>query len=167
LVTKATLLDSVWPQVTVSDSTPGICVAELRKALGDDRTAPRFIETVHGRGYRFIAPVTTTTASDLAFKMPSVRRPMPAMVGREIELEQLQGQLAAVLEGQRRIVFVTGEPGIGKTTFVRAFLDSIAQRALRIGCGQCIEQYREDEPYMPVLEALTSSLSGDAQRACA
>ena len=50
LVAKAALLDVVWPQVIVSDSMPGICVAELRKALGDDPTAPRFIETVIGRG---------------------------------------------------------------------------------------------------------------------
>ena len=64
--------------------------------------------------------------------------------------------LPRCVEAQRRIVFVTGEPGIGKTTFVRAFLDSIAQQhAVRIGCGQCIEQYGAGEPYMPVLEALT------------
>ena len=81
---------------------------------------------------------------------------MPILVGREAELDQLRGWFAQALEGQRRIVFVTGEPGIGKTTFVRAFLDSIAQeRAVRIGCGQCIEQYGAGEPYMPVLEALT------------
>jgi len=124
LVTKAALLDAIWPQVTVSDSMPGICVAELRKALGDDLTTPRFIETAHGRGYRFIAPVTTTAASDPAFKTPSVPRgPVPIMVGREAELEQLRGWFSQMLEGQRRIVFVTGEPGIGKTTFVRAFLD--------------------------------------------
>jgi hypothetical protein len=132
-------------------------VAELRKALGDDPTAPRFIETVHGRGYRFIAQVTTTTASDSALRMASAARgPVPILVGREAELDQLRGWFAQALEGQRRIVFVTGEPGIGKTTFVRAFLDSIAQeRAVRIGCGQCIEQYGAGEPYMPVLEALT------------
>jgi DNA-binding winged helix-turn-helix (wHTH) protein len=59
LVTKGALLDAVWSQVAVSDSMPGICVAELRKAWGDDPTTPRFIETVHGRGYRFIAQVTT------------------------------------------------------------------------------------------------------------
>jgi len=51
---------------------------------------------------------------------------------------------------------VSGEPGIGKTTLVRAFLDSIsADRAVRVGHGQCVEQYGAGEPYMPVLEALT------------
>jgi DNA-binding winged helix-turn-helix (wHTH) protein/tetratricopeptide (TPR) repeat protein len=167
LVTKGTLLDAVWSQVAVSDSMPSICVAELRKALGDDPTAPRFIETVHGRGYRFNAQVTTTTASDSALRMTSAARgPVPILVGREAELEQLRGCFAQALEGQRRIVFVTGEPGIGKTTFVRAFLDSIAQeRAVRIGCGQCIEQYGAGEPYMPVLEALTR-LGQEADNNC-
>src|SRR5215470_8368931 len=54
LVTKAALLDAVWADVTVSDSMPAMCVGQLRKALGDVRTIPRFIATVHGRGYRFI-----------------------------------------------------------------------------------------------------------------
>ncbi len=40
LVTKAALLDAVWPGVTVSDSMPAICVAELRKALGDEGKTP-------------------------------------------------------------------------------------------------------------------------------
>ena len=54
LVTKAALLDAVWAGVMVSDSMPATCVAELRRALGDEAKTPRFIETVHGRGYRFI-----------------------------------------------------------------------------------------------------------------
>jgi len=103
LVTKAALLDAVWPQVTVSDSMPGICVAELRKALGDDPATPRFIETVHGRGYRFIAEVTSTTASDLALRMRSVpRRPVPIMVGREAELALMRGRFSQVLDGERQ-----------------------------------------------------------------
>jgi DNA-binding winged helix-turn-helix (wHTH) protein len=57
MVTKAALLDAVWPDVSVSDSMPGISVRELRKVLGDDAQTPRFIETVQGRGYRFIAEV--------------------------------------------------------------------------------------------------------------
>ena len=51
LVTKAALLDTIWAEVTVSDSMPATCVAELRKALGDEARLPRFIETAHGRGY--------------------------------------------------------------------------------------------------------------------
>ena len=52
---EGALLDAVWPEVMVGDSMPAICVTELRKALDDEAKIPRYIETVHGRGYRFVA----------------------------------------------------------------------------------------------------------------
>src|SRR5580704_1940102 len=69
LVTKAALLDAVWAEVNVSDSMPATCVAELRRLLGDEARSPQFIETVHRRGYRFIAKVTTAS-QDLEPKRP-------------------------------------------------------------------------------------------------
>jgi TolB-like protein len=60
LVTKDELFAAVWPGVVVSDSALVACIGELRRALGDERRTPQFIETVHGRGYRFIASITTT-----------------------------------------------------------------------------------------------------------
>jgi DNA-binding winged helix-turn-helix (wHTH) protein len=83
LVTKAALLDAIWAEVTVSDSMPATCVAELRKALGDEARVPRFIETVHGRGYRFIAEVETPARMAPRSKAPSVpKSPRPIVVGR-------------------------------------------------------------------------------------
>jgi DNA-binding winged helix-turn-helix (wHTH) protein len=156
LVTKAALLDAVWAGVMVSDSMPATCVAELRKALGDEAKVPRFIETVHGRGYRFLAKVTGHTPAEAARKSIRIAKSSkPTMVGREDELAQLQTWYSHVLEGQRRVIFVTGEAGIGKTTFAQAFLDFVAEEGTaRVGRGQCIEQYGAGEPYMPVLEAL-------------
>jgi len=158
LVTKTALLDAVWAEVTVSDSMPATCVAELRKALGEKARVPRFIETVHGRGYRFIAKVKTQASVAPIRKPPSSvpKSPRPIMVGRQDELAQLQSCYSRVVEGQRQVIFVAGEAGIGKTTFVQAFLDSIAQKgSVRVGRGQCVEQYGAGEPYMPVLEALS------------
>src|SRR5262245_57461862 len=57
LVTKYELLGAVWPGLVVSEIVLTVCVSELRKALGDVARTPRFVETAHGRGYRFIAPV--------------------------------------------------------------------------------------------------------------
>ena len=157
LVTKAALLDAVWAGVTVSDSMPAICVKELRKALGDVAKTPRFIETVHGRGYRFVGKLTSDAPIDATSKPTTVpKSPKPIIVGREDELVRLQSWYSHVLERQRRVIFVSGEAGIGKTAFVQVFLDSIAQEdALRLGRGQCVEQYGAGEPYMPVLEALS------------
>jgi predicted ATPase len=54
------------------------------------------------------------------------------------------------------VIFVSGEPGIGKTTLTRAFADSLASdRSIRVGRGQCVDQYGSGEPYLPILEALT------------
>src|SRR5262245_18033486 len=58
LVTKDDLRESVWPETVVGDAVLKVCVREIRKALGDRVGAPRFVGTVHRRGYRFIAGVT-------------------------------------------------------------------------------------------------------------
>jgi hypothetical protein len=55
LVAKDELLDMVWPATHVTSSVLAGCIHELRLALGDDPHAPRFVETAHGRGYRFVA----------------------------------------------------------------------------------------------------------------
>ena len=60
LVTKDDLLDAVWPGVAVTPNALTRVVAQLRRELGDDATAARFIETVPTRGYRFIAEVHST-----------------------------------------------------------------------------------------------------------
>src|SRR5215468_7074832 len=63
LVRQADLLAAVWPDVHVSDWVLTTGIRELRHVLGDVATAPRYIETVHRQGYRFIAPVTVADAS--------------------------------------------------------------------------------------------------------
>jgi DNA-binding winged helix-turn-helix (wHTH) protein len=57
LVTKEALLDALWPGANVTDNALTQAVSELRQALGDDASAPRYIKTVARRGYRFVAPV--------------------------------------------------------------------------------------------------------------
>src|SRR5262249_30112922 len=165
LVTKEELLDALWPDVHVTDGVLKVCVRELRRALGDEAQTPQYITTVHRRGYRFIAPLTPTAApaSRCRFHVyassprptPSLQSSAPTFVGREEELAQLHKWLEKALGGERQIVFITGEPGIGKTTLVEAFLaKSAAEGRMWIGRGQCIEHYGAGEPYLPVLEAL-------------
>src|SRR5688572_3908151 len=66
LVSKQELLSAVWPGVFVGDAVLKGTIRELRKALADDSHEPRFIETAHRRGYRFVAPVTVIDAPSAA-----------------------------------------------------------------------------------------------------
>lgn len=79
LVSKQELLDAVWPGVFVGDAVLKTAVRDLRRALVDDPHTPRYIETAHRRGYRFVAPVSQ---SDV--KMPAIAPPPHAhpQIGR-------------------------------------------------------------------------------------
>lgn len=57
LVTKEELLNAAWPSIYVSDAALKVCIRRLRQALGDQSHPPRYIETVHWRGYRFVGQV--------------------------------------------------------------------------------------------------------------
>ena len=115
------------------------------------RSHPKFIETVGKSGYRFIAPITLQrdTLQPEGTSLPTY------MVGRQSELELLQGHLERASGGRRQVVFVTGEAGIGKTTLVGSFLSHVqANDGALIAQGQCIEQYGAGEAYLPILDAL-------------
>ena len=79
------------------------------------------------------------------------------MVGRDAALGQIDECLRLASGGQRQILFVTGEAGIGKTTLVDLFQKyAHGQPNVRIARGQCIEGFGGIEPYYPMLEAVGS-----------
>jgi DNA-binding winged helix-turn-helix (wHTH) protein/predicted ATPase len=158
LVTREEILERVWGKGVFVDSENSIntAVRKIRRALNDVADAPRFVVTVPARGYRFVASIHETNAT-AATARDGASAPVSAvnMVGREAELARMHEWYAEAIAGRRRVVFVTGEPGIGKSTFLGAFLDSVAaEKRVPIGRGQCIKQYGSGEPYMPVLDAL-------------
>ncbi len=157
LITKEGLLAAIWRDTAVSDAALTSCIRDLRKALGDSSGKPRYIETVHRRGFRFIGPIAGPTAA-LPASGPKPWSGAPGvstLVGREAELACLDERWDRARSGQRQLVFVTGELGIGKTALVEAFLARLGEGdAVRIGRGQCVEQYGAGEAYLPVLEAL-------------
>ena len=156
IVTKEELFRAVWPETVVGDAALAVCVQELRKALRDPAKASRLIATVHRRGYRFLAEVTETAVQGTEVSKSPSGLSRRLVVGRETEVGQLHRWLEEALQGERQIVFVTGEQGIGKTTVIDTFLAHLAtgREQVRVGRGQCIEQYGAGEPYLPVLEAL-------------
>ena len=166
LVTKEELLAAVWPETVVQEAALNICISQLRRVLGDDPQAPRFIETVHRRGYRFIAaltmanppvtePAVTTAPGTHPLTIPPTLLRVPFLVGREHEVQRLHGWLEQARHGVRQVVFVTGESGLGKTTLVDAFTASLAAEAnLWVARGQCLDHHGMGEAYLPVLDAL-------------
>src|SRR4029453_13218477 len=64
LVTRDELLDAIWPDVAVTPDTINKSIGELRIALNDDSRTPRFIETAHRRGFRFIAETERIAKKD-------------------------------------------------------------------------------------------------------
>src|SRR6185503_5292833 len=173
LVTKEELLNAVWPETFVGDAVLKVTVQQLRDALDDDPKSPKFIETSHRRGYRFIGEIAKPKQQEQFVRddYPSGAFPASAftsgsfysgafpvyagVVGREQALGVLQRRLRRTLRGQRQIVFVTGEAGIGKTSLVDAFARTIpTDGSIRVGRGQCLEQYGTGEAYLPLLEAI-------------
>ena len=160
LVTKEELLDAVWGGRCVSEGVLKTTIQLLRKVLQDDSQAPRYIETQPRRGYRFIAAIRPAARSMpiLPVRPSAEISPPPAtpLVGREGVLDRLQGYLQQALAGEHQLVFVTGEPGIGKTALIQTFLQQAAGAGIAAACGECVEQYGTGEPYLPVLEALNA-----------
>ena len=159
LLTKDELLDEVWADVAVTPASLNQAIRELRQALGDDAREPRYIQTVHRRGFRFIAALERVDANGVAGMERGVSegRARPGIFGREAELQRLHELFARATAGERQLVFVTGDEGIGKTTLMRAFLDDLGadQRNLFFaGGGQCVELLGAHESYLPVLDAL-------------
>jgi DNA-binding winged helix-turn-helix (wHTH) protein/tetratricopeptide (TPR) repeat protein len=163
LVTKDELLNSGWPGVHVGDAVLKSCILEIRRALDDPARSPKFIETVHRRGYRFVAESARSEAvtepGRHTAKSPARRLPV---VGRERELAQLRACLERALDGEGQLVVVTGEPGIGKTTLVEAFLRDAAGARLLVAWGQCVEHAGTGEAYLPVLHAMPRLCRGPA-----
>ena len=119
LVTQEALLAAVWPETHVQPEVLKSRIFEIRGVLGDRAQTPQFIETLPRRGYRFIAPVHDAPAAASTHPQP----PVPSLlVGRAGALETLWACLQHALQGQRQLVWVTGEPGIGKTALVDAFV---------------------------------------------
>jgi DNA-binding winged helix-turn-helix (wHTH) protein len=138
LVTKAELIARVWDDRAVSDNVLTVAMVRLRKALGQSAGEREFIVNVHGRGYRFVRPITEhegplapvlldeRAPPERIEATTSIRAPF---VGREVPLRRLQVALDEARAGRGSVCLLLGEPGIGKTRTV----EQLAQQALTSG----------------------------------
>lgn len=175
LVTKNQLMQAAWPDTFVGDAVLTVVIKQLRDLFDDDARKPWLIETVHRRGFRLLAKValaSVTPASMTPAAGDSQTSPLAplggatadfvppvSLVGREAVLHQLADCWSKACQGQRQLVFVTGEPGIGKTAVLDAFEAMVQQDAdALVSRGQCLETYGSCEAYLPVLEAVEGLL---------
>ena len=98
----------------------------------------------------------TWSGLPIVFDPDLIDRSAPPFVGREPETRKLEGVLQQAIEGTGRIVFITGEPGIGKTSLSDEFLRRARkhQLGLLVSRGRCVEQYGTGEAYLPFLDAM-------------
>ncbi len=118
LVTKNDLLARVWPDVTVEEGSLRFHIACLRKILGDGKYGARYIATLNGRGYCFVAPISRSADHNRELAEPVAGFPhadLPTglirMVGRDDDVPRLANQLIAA-----RFVTIVGSGGVGKST---------------------------------------------------
>jgi predicted ATPase/DNA-binding winged helix-turn-helix (wHTH) protein len=126
LVSRGDIVKRLWDPDVFTDLDAGIhtAVLKIRQVLGDSRESPQFVETVPGKGYRFVAPVEVVAQSPIQAspalvaapeRLPDRRRhnlpaELTSLVGRRKELLELTGVLAS-----SRLLSLTGAGGIGKT----------------------------------------------------
>jgi tetratricopeptide (TPR) repeat protein len=139
----------------VSESVLPSNVRALRKVLGDDRAGQHFIQTVYGRGYRFVAEIEQ--AGDPADRELGAAATAAPFVGREAELQVLREALTTSLAGRGSIAFIVGEAGIGKTRIAEEIAREARDRRARVLTGRCHEG--EGAPaYWPWIQILRASL---------
>jgi DNA-binding winged helix-turn-helix (wHTH) protein len=107
VVEKGALRERLWPGVHVVDTTLNNLIAEIRDALGDRRSSPSYLRTVHGIGYAFSADAVDLDSSSPASTSPAGRRPTPFWI----------------VWNDRPIVLVTGENVIGRDPACAVWID--------------------------------------------
>src|SRR5262249_47398965 len=125
LVTKDELMAEIWPGIVVEENNIQVHVSTLRKVLAKAGGDERYLVTVPGRGYRFVAPVdcisgappeihTPAPPDQAAAPTPTANKnlpqQLPPLIGREVEIAEIENRLA-----RHGLVTLTGAGGIGKT----------------------------------------------------
>src|ERR1700739_125722 len=116
VVGKEELIARAWPQTFVQESNLKLQVSALRRALGDGQGGHRYVVTVPGRGYSFVAPVSLEEPSQAALPatvMPTTRHNLPFAITRIIDREDAVAALLSQFS-RERLLTVVGPGGVGK-----------------------------------------------------
>jgi DNA-binding winged helix-turn-helix (wHTH) protein len=156
VVPNAELLAELWDKAHVTRASLSRAVLLLRKALDDEAKRPRWIQTAHGRGYRFMGAVRVHDPD----RAPVASAPDP-FVGRSSELALLEGLLHATIAGRGRLCLLSGSPGIGKSRLVQ----EVVARGIRLGMvalTSCCVDAEGVPSYWPWLQLLRAYVAGSS-----
>jgi serine/threonine protein kinase/tetratricopeptide (TPR) repeat protein len=129
----------------------------LERALAKDKIRRYYSCSEMADALRSLRSSITGTWSGIPIVYdPDLIDRSPSFVGRESEIRKLESLLQQVIEGTGRTVFITGEPGIGKTSLSDEFLRRARKLQITplIARGRCVEQYGTGEAYLPFLDAM-------------
>ncbi|MBV8135878.1 MAG: AAA family ATPase [Deltaproteobacteria bacterium] len=167
LVTREEILQRLWGKGVFFDVDNAInsAVRKLRRALGDDPDAPRFVVTVPSKGYRFVAEIDDLSPSPprrakKVGRASSGRLTQSPMAGRRREMALLQNGLRDAASGHGQVFLISGEPGIGKTRLADEFAAVAEAKGLAVRLGHC---FREAVPFLPFVEMLERFVDGIAE----
>lgn len=174
VVDKHELLKEVWGGEVVVDAVVTTAIARLRKVLGQRGGEGGPVQTVHGRGYRFIEPLVAHVPTPKPASLragaaanidtdlhPGLRDPF---VGREELMERLSGALTKALAGTVRARMLAGEPGMGKTRLCQEIGARARDAGARSWIGRCYEADRS-EPLWPWIQILRQAVDPAAVEA--
>jgi len=126
LVSKEQLMALVWPSTIVAPCNLSVHMAALRRILGDGRDGKRFVINIPGRGYRFVADVTTDIEPSPPLAVDAMHN-LPASFSQLIGREDAMADLILQLK-QHRLLNVVGPGGIGKSSVAQAVARELVAR---------------------------------------
>jgi len=127
-VSKASIIEAAWPGLVVEEGNLAVQISSIRRVLAQVASGENWLETLSGRGYRFVGPVAplaqgSTIVAHSEGPRSNLPRPLTSFVGRERELADLQTALA-----RSRLLTLTGSGGVGKTRLAISVAGAVLNR---------------------------------------
>lgn len=158
-------LAAILNAIVEVDPTPAISIkSELNPQLAtlvdgmlakqpEDRPTAAEVIALLGDANRFSPDEAAVTQGALAASQ--------LIVGRESEVRKLSLVCNEVVQGRGSALFISGEPGIGKTTLLESFVGGVVRRQrLVVLHGRCSKRLSASDAYLPILDALARCLDG-------
>jgi len=120
IVSKTEIIRRVWPDTFVEEANLRVQIAGIRRALGDESAEPLYLQTVAGRGYRFVGSLSNAERSSPPARGVDVPRDSSRLFGRDAEVTALCDDIS-----RWRLLSLVGLGGVGKTRVAMAVAEKV------------------------------------------